>query len=312
MIKSSLISDAASMPLHWIYDQTVLAAKLGSESAPFYPSPSCPFYSYPPGVFSPYGDESFPLLRSIANEGHFDRDLAASDMFDFFATYPTEGDKGYAGRLNHAPKQFVAAREAGKAWDECAQEDTQANGITKVPLIVARYAGQADLAEKIESMVRILQNTKISIDSSVLLGKLLERLLLSALSPHDAIDSLLQDAAGLNTFQRNILAFTTSSGKISHWVAFSEALDTVPANASDAHQVNRIKGQVLGSYLRSLDLTVAIQEAPLSAGDKEVVGKYWPKEVRGGAEAEAAVLKMASAIGISCTLPGRYGTIHHR
>ena len=34
----------------------------------FYPNPSCPFYSYPVGALSPYGDELLPVLESLVQE----------------------------------------------------------------------------------------------------------------------------------------------------------------------------------------------------------------------------------------------------
>ncbi len=65
----------------------------------------------------------------------------------------------------------------GKSWDECNVEDSEANGMAKVPLIVARYAGYPDLATTIESMVHILLKPKLSVECSLVVGKLSERIL---------------------------------------------------------------------------------------------------------------------------------------
>lgn len=42
--------------------------------------------------------------------------------------------KEYKGRLNHVSKLFVEARDGGKPFTECAQDDSQAHGIIKVSI----------------------------------------------------------------------------------------------------------------------------------------------------------------------------------
>ena len=58
-VVGSLVADAASMPLHWMYDHSELDSKLlqmGKEEAPeFYNPPYDKFYSYELGHLSPYG-----------------------------------------------------------------------------------------------------------------------------------------------------------------------------------------------------------------------------------------------------------------
>jgi hypothetical protein len=43
------------MPLHWIYDTRALTRMVGSGNPEFHSPPSCPFYKYSLGSFSPYG-----------------------------------------------------------------------------------------------------------------------------------------------------------------------------------------------------------------------------------------------------------------
>jgi hypothetical protein len=42
-------------------------------------------------------------------------------------------------------QSLIELHDAGKPWDECSTVDQQANGIAKVPILVARFAGKADL-----------------------------------------------------------------------------------------------------------------------------------------------------------------------
>ena len=90
MLMASFIGDAATMPVHWVYDQQRLKVSIRSDSnltSVLYHSHSiCPFYSYPTGVFSPYGDESVPLVYSMTDNPtrSFSKQASAKSMRDFF------------------------------------------------------------------------------------------------------------------------------------------------------------------------------------------------------------------------------------
>ena len=304
MVKASLISDAASMPLHWIYNQVDVASKVGRGEAAFYSTPSCPFYSYPLGVLSPYGDESMPILRSLSEVGSYDRDHVANTMYENFRSYTEEGSKGYIGRLNHAPKMFVEARTSGKSWDECGQDDSQANGIAKVALLVARYAGSHDLLPKIESMVKILQNHELSVTSSKLVGKILERILIHNESPKDAIAHLNNEET-LDSFQKNMLSFVNSDERIAEWVKVAQKIDASPGPADDPWRTARIKGKVFPHYLNNFSsLATAIETAILLADERSVVEEAY-RSAASETLSEISHTAVASAVGLSCALPGK-------
>lgn len=306
MVKASFLADFATMPLHWIYDQNAIAAKVGDGSGLFFSPPSCPFYNYPAGVLSPYGDESLPLLRSISNEGGFHREAAAEEMFQFFQSYPLEGSKGYVGRLNHAPKSFVAAREAGAAWEDCAQDDFQSNGIAKVPLIVAQYAGHSDLELHTESMVRILQTPSISVECSLLVAKILARIALTGEIPRDAMRALLTNAEEnrLSSFQRHALALISSPARTNEWVDYWNQLEAAALTQGDAARAQRIRQAVLTALLHHGDLTRAIEAASLSAEDASFAKEICREESRVGLSSRRTpAIKTAAAFGLSCALP---------
>jgi hypothetical protein len=139
-IVGAFVADAATMPLHWIYDQTAIEdiiknkAKrdIRAHSGPeFYDPPQCPFYHYEVGTLSPYGDECFVLLRLLANKGFFDIEAARSHFYEFYSRY--------CGRLSRICQSYVERREAGASWDDCAHEDdTQFVVATRLPVLVAR------------------------------------------------------------------------------------------------------------------------------------------------------------------------------
>lgn len=67
----AFVADAATMSLHWIYDPSEIKAILkGSDHPEFFDPPHSPFYKYPLGSLSPYGDEALALLTSATTRGH--------------------------------------------------------------------------------------------------------------------------------------------------------------------------------------------------------------------------------------------------
>ena len=208
-VLGAFVADAASCPLQGIYDLSVLTSLL-SPSSPaeegwefdrtkmrdpaFYPVPSCPWFDYPVGASSPYGDEILPLLRHLAAEagggggsaGDFDPEGFAAASYEFLRAYP--------GRLNQVSKLFVEARDAGKTGADAAVDDAQAHGLVKVPLVVARHCCSDDddpsdysrTLRAVESAVRVHQRNDASVDASLAFAAILRRLILAGGSVRDA------------------------------------------------------------------------------------------------------------------------------
>jgi hypothetical protein len=45
-ILGGFVADAATMPLHWIYDVEKIKELVGDKNPEFFSPPSCPFYTY--------------------------------------------------------------------------------------------------------------------------------------------------------------------------------------------------------------------------------------------------------------------------
>lgn len=196
----------------------------GGKDPAFYPVPSCPYFTYPVGASSPYGDEILPLLRFLAGEGGKEAEGGREEgVFDAegFAKTSFEFLKAYKGRLNHVSKLFVEAREAGKEGAAAAVDDSQAHGLIKVPLMVARYYSASSLPssasfllQAVESAVRVHQQNDLSVACSLAFAALLQHLIVEGGSVKDAalwaetsVDSPLPLA------QREILTEIRLAGK---------------------------------------------------------------------------------------------------
>mmetsp|Transcript_29798 Transcript_29798/g.65111 ORF Transcript_29798/g.65111 Transcript_29798/m.65111 type:complete len:393 (-) Transcript_29798:225-1403(-) len=171
-ILGAFVADAATMPLHWIYDTREIDDLVQSNQPEFFDPPSCPFYEYELGELSPYGDEALPLLESMASRGELDPVGFSEDLFEAF--------KNYRGRLNHASKAFMGNMRNGRRWPHCGVNDDQAHALVKVPAVVARYAGSPLLAEKMEQAIRVHQDSQIAVDIGLAASRVLEKVVLGS------------------------------------------------------------------------------------------------------------------------------------
>lgn len=211
-VLGALVADAASMGLHWNYDQSgVLRMVKGDKGnffdtlkgfvapdrtpleldtlkAEFYDPPSNMFYKYNQGEQSPYGDEAVALVRSMAKEGG---SLVPEKYAEDSAAYY----KAYKGRLNSLSKKYLENWDAGMRWPSCGVKgDAQAHSLVRVPAIVARYAGKSELNDQVTDAVRVHQDDYTAIDYATAFACILERVVLGA---------TVQDAVKWAGFQKS-------------------------------------------------------------------------------------------------------------
>lgn len=345
MVKASFLADAASMPLHWIYSQARVNELIGdSKNSAFFPTPSCPYYNYPFGSLSPYGDESLPVLKSLSmqSEGTFSAEHLAQAYLDFYSNYEVEptdpsNTRGYKGRMNHVIKSYREKRLVEKkAWNEANTVDSQANGMSKVPLLVARYAsldGEADktvLEPAIRTMVRLLQDSVLSEDISVFVGKLCSVFLQSTeqLTPSQLLNQIFVALSSTSTFagyqftefEYRLLSFVMKDDVLIDFIEFVNAINAMPAptpEENDSMRNWRVRGGLLNHFITkmtSFDLADAVASfSPTMEKDKAFIQEVWSnyssakQKVEGDASAKkellANVQTVGGAIGQSCGLP---------
>lgn len=188
----ALLADAATMPLHWIYDldklNSLVESKTTRTQPEFFPEPSCPFYEYPLGALSPYGDEAYAVLRYAATHTDMDGPGLTESLYQYF--------KGYQGRLNGTAKHLVAAWEEGKRYPVAAAEDFQAHAIVKVPIVVARYGGTPELLSRVEEAVRTQQDSQVAVAVGQAAALVLEQVVVKLCGPGAAVGPAAGEPAG--------------------------------------------------------------------------------------------------------------------
>ncbi|KAI3424161.1 hypothetical protein D9Q98_009520 [Chlorella vulgaris] len=187
-VLGALVADAATCPLHWIYDvekvKGLLSGKGRLEAPEFFPEPSCPFYKYDVGCLSPYGDEAFALLQYAASSAEVEGPGLAGHLVTHF--------KAYSGRLNGTAKHLVEKWEAGERFPAAAADDSQAHAIVKVPVLVARYGGTPELAARVEEAVRSQQNNDVAVAIGQAGAVILEQVVVHGSSVAEAVAWALQ------------------------------------------------------------------------------------------------------------------------
>jgi ADP-ribosylglycohydrolase len=205
-VKGALIADAASMGFHWLYDQGRIAALAGdvpefrAPNAHDFEGPDGKGLGYfahggkPVGAPSHYGAQMLAMCSALArNGGAYDPDDYAASFREWFGY----GGRwvGYIDRPTRATLNAMAAAEAAETpMTACGADDAQLPAVSKLPPLVAAHFAAANLAELVESAVRITNNR----DDSVAWGQAVAAMLAAAIKGADPLSSVAA-ARGNNT-----------------------------------------------------------------------------------------------------------------
>ena len=83
-ILGAVVADAATAPLHWIYDQGKVQDLTKGNTMEFYPTSQCPFYTIETGSTSTYGDQLHVTLKSLAERKEFNAEDMADQLYKHF------------------------------------------------------------------------------------------------------------------------------------------------------------------------------------------------------------------------------------
>ncbi|KAF0688688.1 Aste57867_19717 [Aphanomyces stellatus] len=195
---SGFVADAARMPLHWVYDANELKTLVEGKDPAFLSPPASKFYNHAFGSLSPYGDEIVSLLQYLSKTpGQFSPTDYATASYDAMKVYP--------GYRNGVMCDLIANVEAGKEYPALASDHPDTQGLNKVPLLVARFAGQSDLVHIVRQAVKVHQNSAVAIEAAVAGALILERIVISGSSIRDAI-AATKDDARVNTSIQQLIA----------------------------------------------------------------------------------------------------------
>jgi len=214
-VLGAALADAASMPLHWIYDTASIDSKLkkGTDrvDSAFFSPPSCPFYAYPEGENTPYGQQNRVILSTLANISQDPSwTTKANDAIqDSYWNYYGPADAPCHERQipmvhkkgcywDGSTKGFVTNYQAGLRVPNVGANDTQANAIVHMVPVVAALAGAANesaMLATVESVIRVTQNTEKAVAFGLAAARILSKVIQgdSLLDAVTAVTKILQD-----------------------------------------------------------------------------------------------------------------------
>ncbi|NVO56998.1 ADP-ribosylglycohydrolase family protein [Rhodobacteraceae bacterium B1Z28] len=144
LVIGALVGDAASLGLHWLYDQPRIA-QLAGDTPEFCGTTAKDFEGVPayfahplkrPGDLTQYGEQLMVLLRALAaSGGTYDQTVYNAEFAAHFGYGGT-----YSGYIDHATRETLDNLAKGDADAPQGANDVQLPAIAKLPALVA--AGQ--------------------------------------------------------------------------------------------------------------------------------------------------------------------------
>lgn len=185
MILGALVADAASLGLHWLYDQDQIA-KVAPNSPAFTPI-NAANYENVPGFFahggkstgeqSQYGEQLMVMLRSLAEVGQYDKDHYQAA---FRAHFGYGGP--YVGYIDHPTRDtldnITRAEAAEHTPPYCGADDRQLPAISKLPPLVALAASAPDFQQQAESAMRVTNDNATAVSFGTFAADLMRAALL--------------------------------------------------------------------------------------------------------------------------------------
>eukprot|EP00049_Salpingoeca_infusionum_P027835 m.34581 g.34581 ORF g.34581 m.34581 type:complete len:359 (-) comp9780_c0_seq2:399-1475(-) len=191
MLVGAFVADAATMPLHWIYSVSKIQELVGSGNPEFFSPPSCPYYNYTEGGFSPYGQQSTVYFEQLATLGAVNASAIANAYYAFYTT----GDCGTESNCyqDGSTQGFLQNMKQGIQWPNCGANDAQADAIVHSLPVIALYAGHPDMLSHVQTVTRITQNTDKAVAFASAAARILEKVVVNGTSGYDAVHTTIAE-----------------------------------------------------------------------------------------------------------------------
>ncbi|KAJ1407023.1 ADP-ribosylation/Crystallin J1 [Ochromonadaceae sp. CCMP2298] len=208
-IVGAAVADAATRPVHWVYDRSVIETVIGSSPTPeFWPTSLCPFYTLETGARSCYNDEAFAMLKAIADtpppapySSVFNREKLYTILTEMYSPSSAYAESLKLRQIAYDPARreekrnpipgpwqhggvtdFLAAHAAGVEPTGAANHKESDGFCLSIPLIarlsVGESLGNEAFSDAVAESIRVLSAS----DSSVAHGSVQARMLRSLIT----------------------------------------------------------------------------------------------------------------------------------
>lgn len=179
-LTGALVADAATMGLHWMYDQSVLE-KIATESDLFFRQPDPALYqgqkayfahaARTAGQWSQYG-ENTNLVATVINECN-DYNIR-SHQAGFMAMFGPGGS--YVGYADRPTKALVARliTEGEDIAELSGSDDDQLPALTSVPALYACLADEMLSEDTVRDAVQVTADNEVAVDGALCVMRCLQ------------------------------------------------------------------------------------------------------------------------------------------
>jgi ADP-ribosylglycohydrolase len=182
LLLGSFIGDALALGVHWVYNTRVIDKKFGRVEAYIEPTVANYHRGKPKGAFTHYGDQTLVLLRSLAENGGFERFAFAEAWRSFF--------DGYQGYFDGATKETLENMQQGQNIADAGSGSDDLAGAARIAPLVYRYRDKpAKLAAFAREQTAVTHNHPLVIDSAEFFARA-ALLVLDGLPPTGALRQL--------------------------------------------------------------------------------------------------------------------------
>ena len=215
------VADAAAMPLHWIYDTSLIASILRNTSRSadpeFLPHSYVQYYDYAPGLWTPFGEQMEVYASSLARVQRVDPlDIASS--YAAYYSAPSNTSRPFLSYYDNATKGFLQNVRAGRTFPHTGAGDTETNAVAHVLPIVVMRAGRSNFLRDAELAIRVVQDNDDAVAFGMTFARILEAVILGS-SIGDAIDDVAALLGGNGTGNTNDRFFSHGLKKMREWEA---------------------------------------------------------------------------------------------
>ncbi|XP_003729312.1 crystallin J1A [Strongylocentrotus purpuratus] len=202
-----LCADAAAQPIHWIYNLGKLEAILSALEYPEFRFPSAnPYYRIDTGKNTCYGDQTRAVLESLVRSKGLDVKDFATTQYQYFgptSEYENKANAAFvqkSGLQKNFPihgawrdqvmKDFLVKYTAGEE-ETGSDKGTDMHAIIQVVPIVALYAGQPEMLERVVEAVSVTMTADEAIVHSLVAARILEYFILNG-GDGNALDDVVK------------------------------------------------------------------------------------------------------------------------
>ena len=218
-LMAAFVADAAAMPLHWIYDTDAIASILEASHATshceFLPVSHAPFYDYPVGEFTPFGEQMAVYTHALAAAQQVDPQGIA-DAYNAYYTSPINETRKYVSYVDNATKGLLHNVANGKKWPHTGAGDTETNAVAHVLPVVAMRAGRPNFYRDAEAAIRVVQDNDDAVAFGMTFARILERVILGD-TPDEAIKTVAKLLKVNGTGNTNDRFFAHWLEKMQEW-----------------------------------------------------------------------------------------------